>query len=160
MERIRIPNLCLLLIITTTLSNITAFSSPSSYITGGSGISSSRHDNNGMFILNLLARSDRDGNNNDSNKQGKVNVNNAVDDIWTNVDSVDKNNDAKKSQKLQIGTIIGSNNNTNNTSNTLEETSIDSTKWILIGGTVLILIAAGALSVTIGNDLGINLELG
>ena len=114
-----------------------------------------------MFVikLNLLPRSDRDGNNN-SKKQGKVNINNVVDDIWTNDDNVDENNNAIKSQKLQIGGIIGSDNNTNNTSNTLEDTSIDSTKWILLGGTVLILIAAGALSVTIGNELGINLELG
>ena len=147
------------MVITTTLSNITAFSPPSSYTTGN-GISRSRHDND-MFVikLNLLPRSDRDGNNN-SNKQGKVNINNIVDDIWTNDDNVDENNNAKKSQKLQIGAIIGSDNNTNNTSNTLEDTSIDSTKWILLGGTVLILIAAGALSVTIGNELGINLELG
>ena len=158
MNRISIPNLCLLLVITTTLGNITAFSQPSSYTTGSSISSSRRHD------LNLLPRSDRDGINDSSKKQqGKVHVNNVVDDIWTNADNVDKNNNVKKSQKLQIiGTIIGSDNNTNNTSNTntLEETSIDSTKWILIGGTVLILIAAGALSVTIGNDLGINLELG
>lgn len=157
MKRISIPNLCLLLVITTTLSKITAFSQPSSYTTGSSISSSRRHD------LNLLPRSDdRDGNNDNSNKkQGKVHVNNVVDDIWTNADNVDKNNNVEKSQKLQIiGTIIGSDNDTNNTSNSLEETSIDSTKWILIGGTVLILIAAGALSVTIGNDLGINLELG
>ena len=156
MKRISIPTLCLLLVITTTLSKITAFSQPSSYTTGSSISSSRRHD------LNLLPRSDRDGNNDSSKKQqGKVHVNNVVDDIWTNADNVDKNNNVKKSQKLQIiGTIIGSDNNTNNTSNSLEETSIDSTKWILIGGTVLILIAAGALSVTIGNDLGINLELG
>ena len=156
MNRISIPNLCLLLVITTTLGNITAFSQPSSYTTGSSISSSRRHD------LNLLPRSDRDGINDSSKKQqGKVHVNNVVDDIWTNADNVDKNNNVKKSQKLQIiGTIIGSDINTNNTSNTLEETSIDSTKWILIGGTVLILIAAGALSVTVGNDLGINLELG
>ena len=156
MNRISIPNLCLLLVITTTLGNITAFSQPSSYTTGSSISSSRRHD------LNLLPRSDRDGINDSSKKQqGKVHVNNVVDDIWTNADNVDKNNNVKKSQKLQIiGTIIGSDNNTNNTSNSLEETSIDSTKWILIGGTVLILIAAGALSVTVGNDLGINLELG
>ena len=156
MNRISIPNLCLLLVITTTLGNITAFSQPSSYTTGSSISSSRRHD------LNLLPRSDRDGINDSSKKQqGKVHVNNVVDDIWTNADNVDKNNNVKKSQKLQIiGTIIGSDNNTNNTSNSLEGTSIDSTKWILIGGTVLILIAAGALSVTIGNDLVINLELG
>ena len=156
MNRISIPNLCLLLVITTTLGNITAFSQPSSYTTGSSISSSRRHD------LNLLPRSDRDGINDSSKKQqGKVHVNNVVDDIWTNADNVDKNNNVKKSQKLQIiGTIIGSDNNTNNTSNSLEETSIDSTKWILIGGTVLILIAADALSVTVRNALGINLELG
>lgn len=34
------------------------------------------------------------------------------------------------------------------------------TKYVLIGGTALVLAAAGALAATLGNDLGIDLELG
>jgi len=41
-----------------------------------------------------------------------------------------------------------------------DSSSLDSTKWILISGTILILAAAGALAVTMGNDLGLDLELG
>lgn len=43
----------------------------------------------------------------------------------------------------------------------LEDGDSDATtKYILIGGTALVLAAAGALAVTLGNDLGIDLELG
>lgn len=42
-----------------------------------------------------------------------------------------------------------------------DSSSTDSTtKWILIGGTLAVLVAAGALAMTMGNDLGIDLELG
>lgn len=41
-----------------------------------------------------------------------------------------------------------------------EEDSSVTTKYILIGGTVMVLAAAAALAVTMGNELGIDLELG
>jgi uncharacterized membrane protein YdjX (TVP38/TMEM64 family) len=41
-----------------------------------------------------------------------------------------------------------------------KELEDESTKWVLIGGTVMVVLAAGALAVTMGNDLGLDLELG
>ncbi len=38
--------------------------------------------------------------------------------------------------------------------------SSDATKLVLVGGTLAVLAAAGALAASMGNDLGIDLELG
>jgi len=38
--------------------------------------------------------------------------------------------------------------------------SADVTKWILIGGTGMVLVAAAALAVSMGNEMGIDMELG
>ena len=65
---------------------------------------------------------------------------------------------------LWISQFSSSEENENNSidirDESLSEDSSDSTKWILVGGTVLVVVAAGALAVTMGNDLGIELNLG
>ena len=77
-------------------------------------------------------------------------LDNVVDDIWTNDDdeTITKSDQQQTNSLQKIDAI-----------NT-DSSSLDSTKWILIGGTILILAAAGALAVTMGNDLGLDLELG
>ena len=75
---------------------------------------------------------------------------NFIDELWS------KQNMPMDGDELQL-----TNGSSNNGDIMLEEdSSADSTKWILVGGTAMIIAAAGALAVTMGNDLGIDLELG
>ncbi|KAL9178497.1 hypothetical protein ACHAXT_001835 [Thalassiosira profunda] len=67
--------------------------------------------------------------------------NNIVDDVWTSNRSIDATTEGDGPIELQ-------------------DSSVDSTKWILLGGTALVLAAAAALAVTMKNDLGLDLELG
>jgi len=77
--------------------------------------------------------------------------NNVLDDFWT-VQSAQDDADA-----------VGGGLQTDHDADSkiiYQQESVDSTKWILVGGTVAVLVAAGALAVTLGDDLGIDLELG
>jgi len=96
-------------------------------------------------------------------KQGKIKNNsklldNVLDDIWTADDEIDNSQqiDPEQQQLNSLQKIDANNPQIINT----DSSSLDSTKWILISGTILILAAAGALAVTMGNDLGLDLELG
>ena len=103
-------------------------------------------------------------------KQGKITnsklLDNVVDDIWTDNDETLNNNDQsikKSEEQQQLNSLQKIDANTPQIITIKEEdndSSLDSTKWILISGTILILVAAGALAVTMGNDLGLDLELG
>ena len=106
--------------------------------------------------MNLLPHKD---NNTQQQKGGKkITINNSnnildsvVDDIWTDDDKTKDQQQLNSLQKIDAKTpqIINT-----------DSSSLDSTKWILISGTILILAAAVALAVTMGNDLGLDLELG
>eukprot|EP00571_Detonula_confervacea_P013410 CAMPEP_0172304558 /NCGR_PEP_ID=MMETSP1058-20130122/5951_1 /TAXON_ID=83371 /ORGANISM="Detonula confervacea, Strain CCMP 353" /LENGTH=365 /DNA_ID=CAMNT_0013015835 /DNA_START=139 /DNA_END=1236 /DNA_ORIENTATION=+ len=79
-------------------------------------------------------------------------TNNVADDLWVD------DNDTKS---IGLGLSLDSLVDAPDSQITIEEQdSADLTKWILIGGTIMVLGAAGALAVTMGNDLGIDLELG
>ena len=107
--------------------------------------------------MNLLPHKD---NNTQQQKGGKkITINNSnnildsvVDDIWTD-------DDKTNSEQQQLNSLQKIDANAPQIINT-DSSSLDSTKWILISGTILILAAAGALAVTMGNDLGLDLELG
>lgn len=79
--------------------------------------------------------------------------NNLVDDLWIYQSRTANEN------RLSSRTLNGANGSTEDSQIT-EQDSSDSTKWILIGGTLTVVAAAGALAVTMGNDLGIDLDLG
>ena len=104
--------------------------------------------------MNLLPHKD---NNVQQQKGGKkITINNSnnildsvVDDRWTD-------DDKKNSEQQQLNSLQKIDAGEINT----DSSSLDSTKWILISGTILILAAAVALAVTMGNDLGLDLELG
>ena len=81
----------------------------------------------------------------DRQQSKKPESNNIVDDLWISQFSSSEENE---------------NNSIDIRDESLSEDSSDSTKWILVGGTVLVVVAAGALAVTMGNDLGIELNLG
>lgn len=85
---------------------------------------------------------------------GDVDCNSVVDDLWTEQPSMLSAIADKDARSLGIGVP------SNDLQDTDDPASTDSTKGILIGGTVLVLAAAGALSVKMGNDLGLDLELG
>ena len=102
-------------------------------------------------------------------KQRKIKNNsklldNVLDDIWTDNDGTLNNNDQSikdsEQQQQKLNSLQKIDANTPQIITIKEDSSIDSTKWILISGTILILVAAGALAVTMGNDLGLDLELG
>jgi len=99
-------------------------------------------------------------------KQGKIKNNsklldNVLDDIWTADDEIDNNQQIDpEQQSLNSLQKIDANTPQIITIDEDSDSSLDSTKWILISGTILILVAAGALAVTMGNDLGLDLELG
>lgn len=105
-------------------------------------------------------------------KQRKIKNNsklldNVLDDIWTDNDGTLNNNDQsikdseQQQQKLNSLQKIDANTPQITLKDEDSDSSlVDSTKWILISGTILILAAAGALAVTMGNDLGLDLELG
>ncbi|KAL7542483.1 hypothetical protein ACHAXR_013133 [Thalassiosira sp. AJA248-18] len=80
---------------------------------------------------------------------------NVVDDLWANNQAStinDKDTKSMGDMELSIQELVQGGN--------IQDDSSDSTKWILIGGTVMVVAAAGALAVTMGNDLGIDLGLG
>ena len=104
-------------------------------------------------------------------KQGKIKnssklLDNVVDDIWTDNDEALNSNDQSidySSEQQQLNSLQKIDANTPQITLKDEDSDsslVDSTKWILISGTILILAAAGALAVTMGNDLGLDLELG
>jgi len=102
-------------------------------------------------------------------KQGKITnsklLDNVVDDIWTDNDETLNNNDLsikKSEEQQQLNSLqkIDANTPQITIKDEVDSSLVDSTKWILISGTILILVAAGALAVTMGNDLGLDLELG
>mmetsp|Transcript_30843 Transcript_30843/g.55886 ORF Transcript_30843/g.55886 Transcript_30843/m.55886 type:complete len:352 (+) Transcript_30843:222-1277(+) len=83
-------------------------------------------------------------------KNTETNNNNVIDDFWADHNqssSTSNDNDAKSMQKKENQI-------------TLDDDSSDTTKWILIGGTITVLAAAGVLAMNMGNDLGIDLGLG
>mmetsp|Transcript_24742 Transcript_24742/g.52483 ORF Transcript_24742/g.52483 Transcript_24742/m.52483 type:complete len:378 (+) Transcript_24742:246-1379(+) len=80
--------------------------------------------------------------------------NKVVDDVWTKQSSSAPSPITDKDmQNFDIGLTFQNDV-------TEEGVTADSTKLILIGGTAFILAAAAALAVSMGNDLGIDLELG
>ena len=94
----------------------------------------------------------------DRQQSKKNESNNIVDDLWINQFSSSEENE---NNSIDIRDVSLSDLGGNEERNQLDaEDSSDSTKWILVGGTVLVVVAAGALAVTMGNDLGIELDLG
>ncbi|KAL3785334.1 hypothetical protein ACHAW5_006893 [Stephanodiscus triporus] len=84
--------------------------------------------------------------------------NDVVDDVWINQmlaffdgDKAAIETDPKSSAKMSKAQDVAD-------GRTVDDSS-ESTKSILIGGTAIILIAAGALAVAMGNDMGIDLDL-
>ena len=89
-----------------------------------------------------------------------LSANNIVDDFWSDessptIDDGDTPARISRQSNDDLQTILNE-----ETDLVIGSDSADSTKVILLGGTGLVLVAAGALSVTLGNDLGIDLELG
>lgn len=110
-------------------------------------------------------------------KPRRNNSNNVVDDLWTDGDqslpTTADNGDTKTSPDIDSKSIISMmglsldnplsqdiNTEDIQTINEPETSAADSTKWILIGGTLAVLVAAGALAANLGSELGIDLELG
>ena len=87
-----------------------------------------------------------------SAKSKKYNFSQLVDDVWANVGG------GGTSSSLSSSSIDSDVHGIKDTSASSEST--ETTKWILIGGTVLVLAAAWGLAVTMGNELGIDLEFG
>ena len=105
--------------------------------------------------------------------------NSAIDDLWTASSDIDiipdlnlsNNNDDDDNVEGSTHEIMAPTNGSNaqqilsssdTTDNSLKnnDDSDPTTKYIFFGGTILILIVAGVLAVNMGNDLGIDLELG
>ena len=94
--------------------------------------------------------------------------------LSSNNNNNDEDDDVKKGSTHEIVLLTNGSNNqeiissldtttTTTTNNSLKENDDNSditTKYIFLGGTIVILIVAGVLAVNMGNDLGIDLELG
>ena len=85
-------------------------------------------------------------------KNGSYDV---VDDLWVNQEPTPSNGLMLQQHQEEIIQIDEGSQEIIDT-----KQKEDSTKWILAGGTLMVLAAAGALAVSMGNDLGIDLELG
>ena len=79
-----------------------------------------------------------------------------VDDLWANQEPTPSNGIMLQQQHQEE--IIQIDEGSQEIIDTKQKE--DSTRWILAGGTLMVLAAAGALAVSMGNDLGIDLELG
>jgi hypothetical protein len=86
-----------------------------------------------------------------SAKSKEYNFSQLVDDIWAN-----EGGGTSTSSSLSSSTI---DNDVNDIQDTFAE-STETTKWILIGGTAMVLAAAWGLAMTMGDELGIALEFG
>lgn len=88
-----------------------------------------------------------------SAKSKEYNFSQLVDDIWAN-----EGGGTSTSSSLSSSTIDNDVNDIQDTFASSEST--ETTKWILIGGTAMVLAAAWGLAMTMGDELGIALEFG
>ena len=97
-----------------------------------------------------------------STKSKRYSFSQLVDDVWVNEG---ERVDQSPSPQLSSSTLstIGSDTKCTIQEDSSSASSAESeptTKLILIGGTILVIVAAWALAVNMGNELGIDLEFG